>query len=238
MKHETVIDSDSFASPEHFDLNWNKKYPWKNLPPDEHNGTARMVDGCVKIEQGELTLVAKRLGVEDGRSRHDPYLPIRYYSGAVHAKSKFCINTVWPKWEIKGEFQAPTARGTWPAFWLTGIDGNWPPEIDILEFKGTNQNWQNNFHEPNVCDTKKTQVNNPGDWHEYRVWIELKSDSAVEIHYFIDGDWKACHHAPKKILNLPMDLIINLQMEGDSGEPGPHGETIFKARNVYVCRSA
>jgi len=35
-----------------------------------------------------------------------------------------------------------------------------------------------------------------------------------------------------------MYLIINLQMEGSSNEPGPHGETIFKARNVYVGRSA
>ncbi|KAB8183033.1 hypothetical protein [Microbispora catharanthi] len=22
----------------------------------------------------------------------------------------------------KGDFQAPSARGTWPAFWLTGVD--------------------------------------------------------------------------------------------------------------------
>jgi galactan endo-beta-1,3-galactanase len=236
MHQETVINCDSFASPEHFASNWNIGYPWSRYP-NEHNGTARMTEECVKVADGELTLVAKWLGWEEGKSGHDPYLPIRYHSGAIHAKTKFCINTVWPKWELKGEFQAPSVRGTWPAFWITGIDGNWPPEIDILEFKGTNENWQNTFHEPNRCDTQKTVVDSSNEWHEYRVWIELKAHNNVEIHYFIDNDWKVCHQAPSKIQDLPMDIIINLQMEGSSGEPGPRGETLFKARNVYVGRS-
>jgi len=239
MEHETVIDCDSFASPELFARKWNIGYPWSEFP-NEHNGTARMVDDCVRIAQGELTLVAKWLGWEEGKSGHDPYLPIRYHSGAVHAKSKFCINTDWPKWEINGEFQAPTARGTWPAFWLTGIDNNWPPEIDILEFKGSAVNCQNTFY-PEDKDHPKhfdNVVDRPGDWHKYRVWIELKSHNTVEMNYYIDGDWKGCHQAPENMQDLPMYLIINLQMEGSSNEPGPHGETIFKARNVYVGRSA
>jgi len=235
MSHETIIPCDSFASPEQFADYWNIGYPW-SWYSEEHNGSARMVAEQVRLDDGLLTLGAKWLGWEDGKSHHHPHLPIRYHSGAIHAKTKFCINTVWSKWEIKGEFQAPSARGTWPAFWLTGIDGNWPPEIDILEFKGTNENWQNNFHEAGRCDTQRTVVQSPEDWHSYRVWIELKAHNHVEIHYFIDSDWKACHRAPAKIQDLPMDLIINLQMEGSSGEPGPHDETLFKARNVYVER--
>lgn len=31
--------------------------------------------------------------------------------------------------------------------------------------------------------------------------------------------------------------LINLQMEGASGSPGPSGDTYYRARNVYVGRS-
>jgi hypothetical protein len=34
-----------------------------------------------------------------------------------------------------------------------------------------------------------------------------------------------------------MWLIINLQMEGSSGSPGPTANTYYKARNIYVGRT-
>ncbi|MEV7045890.1 hypothetical protein [Amycolatopsis sp. NPDC051061] len=35
----------------------------------------------------------------------------------------------------------------------------------------------------------------------------------------------------------PMWLILNLQMEGSAGSPGPTSDTYYRARNVYVGRS-
>jgi hypothetical protein len=35
----------------------------------------------------------------------------------------------------------------------------------------------------------------------------------------------------------PMWLILNLQMEGSSGDWGPGGDTFYRARNVYVGRT-
>ena len=33
---------------------------------------------------------------------------------------------------FSAEIQLPSGKGLWPSFWLSG-DGNWPPEIDIME---------------------------------------------------------------------------------------------------------
>lgn len=33
---------------------------------------------------------------------------------------------------FSAEIQLPSGKGLWPSFWLVG-DGNWPPEIDIME---------------------------------------------------------------------------------------------------------
>lgn len=55
-------------------------------------------------------------------------------SGAVHSARTFTVKA-GSGLDIEAEFQAPTARGTWPAFWLNGAH-SWPPEIDIAEWKG------------------------------------------------------------------------------------------------------
>ncbi|WP_204048867.1 hypothetical protein [Microbispora siamensis] len=55
----------------------------------------------------------------------------------------------------------------------------------------------------------------------------------MDIHYYIDGQWKAVHHA-RGFVGKPMWLIINLQMEDSSGSPGPSVSTYYRARNVYV----
>jgi hypothetical protein len=188
---------------------------------------------------GVMNIKATRITWNEGNSPHSPYLPIRYHSGAIHAKHQILINDQFPDYEVKGEFQVPTASGTWPAFWLTGVN-SWPPESDIMEFKGNSVNWQNTMDGPDWTNvhTQSTQttVSNAGNWHTYRAWITKVNATDVDIHYYIDGVWKAVHRAPN-FVNSPMWLIINLQMEGSSGSSGPTSDTYLKARNIYVGRT-
>ena len=142
---ETVIDGDSFNNYSEFESTWNYLYPWGS----DHNGTARMYGSSsdhnhISLSGGVLTLKASSINWDEGNSSADPYLPIRYHSGAVHAKHKVLINDNYPNYELEARIQAPSARGTWPAFWLTGAN-SWPPESDIMEFKGSNVNWQNTY---------------------------------------------------------------------------------------------
>ena len=232
---ETVIDGTSFGSYSAFESKWNYLYPWGS----DHNGSARMYGSPtdhnhVIVGDNQLTLKATRIDWDEGKSTSKPNLPIRYHSGAVHAKEKITISDQFPDYEIKGEFQAPTAKGTWPAFWLTAVNG-WPPESDILEFKGDSTNWFNTFRTASDVSTTKAGVGSAGSWHEYRAWITKVSSTDVDIHYYIDGTWKGQHRA--NFVGKPMWLIINLQMEGSSGSPGPSSQTLYRARNVYVGRS-
>lgn len=236
MAWETLIDGGSFQSRAALESEWNYLYPWGS----DHNGTARMYASSTDSNHlylspaGQLNIKATRISWDEGNSDKDPFLPIEYHSAAIHAKDQIVVNDTYPNYEIRGEFQAPSARGTWPAFWITGAN-SWPPESDILEFKGDARNWFNTYD--GAWDNTIVPVSSPGSWHEYRIWMTKVNATDVEIHYYLDDEWKASHIG-SNFVGKPMNLIINLQMEGSSGTPGPSGDTYFRARDVYVGRTA
>ncbi|GGP64303.1 glycoside hydrolase family 16 protein [Saccharothrix coeruleofusca] len=234
---ETVL-SGSFASYSALESAWNYRYPWGS----DHNGSARMYASASDHNHvfldgsGVLAIRASRINWDEGTSSADPHLPIRYHSGAVHAKQQVRVTDQFPNWEVKGEFQAPSARGTWPAFWLTGVN-SWPPESDILEYKGDTRNWSNTYRNADGgWSSTTTPVANPGAWHSYRAWIAKVSATDVDIHYYVDDKWVGQHRGAN-FVNQPMWIIINLQMEGSSGSSGPSGDTLYRARDVYVGRT-
>ncbi|ASO20885.1 hypothetical protein FHR81_001854 [Actinoalloteichus hoggarensis] len=202
------VVSDSFGSYAALESEWNYGYPWGS----DHNGTARMYGsptdhGHVWLDGGVLNLKATRIDWDEGNSGADPFLPIRYHSGAVHAKDHIVVNDRDPTYEVRGEFQAPSTRGTWPAFWLTGVNSR-PPESDILEFKGDSRNWFNTFRSPTDVSTTIVDVAEPGSWHEYRAWIAKVDDTDVDIHYYLDGRWVAQHRAAD-FVNQSLWVITN-----------------------------
>ncbi len=233
---ETVLDAGSFASYTAFENAWNYLYPWGS----DHNGTARMYGSSTDHSQiyldasGVLHLKATRISGSEGNSSSSPYLPIHYHSGTVNTKFHVLINDQFPNYEIKGDFQVPSGTGTWPAFWLTGVN-SWPPESDIMEFKGNSNCWQNTFRTSSDVSSIITGVSSPGSWHNYRVWITMVDSVNVNIHYYIDSVWKGMHTA--NFVGKPLYVIIDLQMEGSSGTPGPGGDTYMAARNIYIGRT-
>jgi galactan endo-beta-1,3-galactanase len=224
---QTLLDGNSFSTRANLEANWKYLYPWGST----HNGSAKMVCSSTNlttlyIENGSV-LVLKAIPVTGQGNIH-------YNSAAIHARQQILVNDQYPNWEVKIELQVPTARGTWPAFWLNGA-WTWPPEADIAEFKGDNKNWQNTFRTSSDVSSIITPVSSAGSWHTYRAWITKASATNVNIHYYIDGAWKGMHTA--NFVGKPMNLILNLQMEGSSGSPGPTGNTYYRARNVYIGRT-
>ena len=244
---ETVMDGTSFGSYTTLESEWNYLYPWGS----DHNGSARMYASSTDHSQvfidnpGVLTIKATKVPETEGNSSADPHLLIKYHSGAIHGKQQVVINEQYDAWEVSGEFKAPIDRGTWPAFWITGAH-SWPPESDILEFKGSNVNWQNTADGPDWTnvgwETTKTIVSDANiNWHNYKVVMTRAKDrrgrwtNNVTCEYYIDGALKGTHTGTN-FFNQTFNIIVNLQMEGSSGSPGPLTDTYYYARNIIVKR--
>lgn len=228
-----VIPVGSLADQGAFDQHWNYLYPWG----EDHNGSAGMKRGKVKIENSELHITADRLTTPEGRSTKDPHLPIVYHSGAIHSKALVKVDDTYPVWELSGSFKAPIQKGTWPAFWITGSE-TWPPESDILEFKGDHINWQNTVKGKDWRNTdwqtEKTEVATADNtWHRYTLIMRKIDEKDVELQYYINDELKASHTAD--FVGKPFHVIVNLQMEGASGalRSGPE-QAVFKAKEIEV----
>ncbi len=224
LKYSLVatLPANSFSS---FSTYWNYNYPWGT----DHNGSARMRSQNSTVSGGVLTCSAVKGTVADKASIH-------YFSGTVYAKKQVTVSNSWPLWRVSGEFQCPSAKGTWPAFWLNNATG-WPPEADIMELKGSNVNWSNTYkNQSGQWSNTFTTISNPASWHTYTAWIAKSSATDVKIEYWIDGVKMGTHYG-QNFMNVALNLIIDLQMEGSSGAPGPNS-AVMKARNVTIQRSA
>jgi hypothetical protein len=218
---ETILDGSSFNSVTALEAEWNYNYPWG----DTHNGSAKMYPSQLSLSGGELTITA--VTPDPNGSTY------KYASGAINMKDGICITEQYPEWTFYGEFQAPNITGTWPAFWITRA-GDWTHEVDILEFKGTTDNWCNTYD----GGWETTRVNIPDSmtaWHSYQLVATKANSTDVTTKFYIDGILKATHTLSGG-MGKCFWLIVNLQMEGSSGTPGPMAPTFYRARNVIVTR--
>ncbi|GLB39106.1 putative glycoside hydrolase family 16 protein [Lyophyllum shimeji] len=113
----------------------------------------------------------------------------------------------------------------------------WPPETDIAEWKGTANNWFNTFNTSSIVRSDLVSWPTDLSFHSLKAVLTAESNNAdVKIQFYMDNVLKATQYG-QGFVGKPMWLIVNLQMEGSSGSPGPTGTTTYKARNVVVTRS-
>jgi beta-glucanase (GH16 family) len=99
------------------------------------------VPSQVQVGGGYLKLVAKRLAIK-GKAANGASKEYYCRSGMV---------TSFPGFKFQYGFvqvvaDVPHAAGLWPALWLAAANGQWPPEIDMLESWGVNQEEAAFFH--------------------------------------------------------------------------------------------
>ena len=126
--------------------------------------------------------------------------------GAVTTFGAF--NQTYGYFEMKAKM--PKGNGMWPAFWLLPIDQSWPPEIDILEWLGSQPtvDWVT-LHMPNVAQVAST-CKGPDltlDYHTYGlIW---RPD---QLTWTIDG--VKCYSITTNIPSKPMYVTLNLALGG------------------------
>jgi beta-glucanase (GH16 family) len=172
------IPSTSFNSVTDFSKYWAYNYPWGT----DHNGGARMSSAQVSVSGGQLTLTAKHV---TGQAPTSAGVPINYLSGTVYALETFAVAKTGG-YDFTGEFLAPVVKGTWPAFWLTGVN-SWPPEIDLAEWKGDGKISFNTFNSTSSIKSLDVAYPNAGSFHEILVQLRDEDGTNVSIKFYLDG---------------------------------------------------
>ncbi|KAK3368247.1 glycoside hydrolase family 16 protein [Podospora didyma] len=180
-KH-VMIPSTSFNSQADFDDDWSYNYPWGT----DHNGAARMDKSQVALSStgGTVTLTARKVSGEKAASHGGKQIPIKYLSGAIHAKEHFNVSR-GGGYDFAGEFRATTTRGTWPAFWLTGVK-NWPPEVDMAEWKGSGKISFNTFNTSSQVRARDVTYPSPGDFHKILCEVRDQNGRDVSVKFYMD----------------------------------------------------
>jgi beta-glucanase (GH16 family) len=154
-----------------------------------------------------------------------------YTSGEVRTGTKRLVSRGSA---VEWRTQIPSGKGIWPANWLvasacTGITGcgsSWPPEIDVLEVKGSQPNvnimthwWGTYPGQQHETSTYDMGVDLSAGFHTYR--IEWFRDS---ILWYIDGTRRAKH--TQNITSGSLQLVMNTAVGGDF-DGAPNSATVF-----------
>jgi hypothetical protein len=227
-----VVSGTEFTNTTTFLNYYSYNYTWGQ----DQNGSARMESSNVVVSNGTVTLHSYETNSQEPApnppdSADSPYLPIRYYSGTFHLNHQITVATTSPMWDISIQAKVPTATGTWPAFWMTGAD-SWPPESDFMEFKGVDGCSQNTYD--GSWQGLTTTVSTAGSaWHSYRMVANLLNSTEVDFHYYIDGIMES-EQTSTTFVGAPCTLMVDYQMEGSSGSPGPNNPANFVVSNLVV----
>lgn len=194
-----MIPATSFDSQTDYDASWSDLYPWGS----DHNGGARMTSSHINISSGILTLTASPASGEKPASSGGKSIPIHYLSGTVHAKQHFNVSRTGG-YDFSAEFKATTTKGTWPAFWLTAVDG-WPPEIDMAEWKGTGRVSFNTFNTSSEVEARDVTYNDQSEWHSFKTEVRDENGKDLAITFYMNGQ-EITRQVGKGFLGKPMYL--------------------------------
>ncbi|KAI4601795.1 hypothetical protein KJ359_010659 [Pestalotiopsis sp. 9143b] len=220
----TLIPDTSFSSTETFESYFAYNYPWG----DTHNGAALMQESqATIIHDAYLQLQSNYTGPQASDSS------LTYVSGTVYAKQTFTVEAGGGL-DFQANFVAPVAEGTWPAFWLTAVEG-WPPEIDLAEWKGTGKISFNTFNTSSeVAATDVTYPTPTTAWHTIKVELRAEDDGTTVKSSFYMNDELITTQYGNDYVGAGFYLIIDYQMLGSSGSSGPTDTTYFDVQYLSV----
>jgi len=166
----------------------------------------------VTVKNSNLTLTLQQGSKTIGGTTYP------YRTGVVEAKPSLLLK---PGTYIEARIKVPECDGCWPAFWLVPND-RWPPEIDIFEFFGTQDDSRPsfNYHPPDggQLGPKHYGVEGTDYRNSFHVYgLEWDGDRAIP---YVDGKAYPSRAATEDMTSLPLMIILNLSVQADH-EPSP-----------------
>jgi beta-glucanase (GH16 family) len=206
---------------------WSECYLWSPSPlgcTNFGNSDERewYLPSQVHVENGALALVAQRTPTEGTNVNGSPKT-YTCRSGMV---------TTYPSVHLKyGLVQVvarlPFGKGLWPAIWLVPVNGEWPPEIDIVEHWDTELTSRSTLHTRQGTQQRGTIAFPDADkgWHTFTLYW---TPSRISVYY----DSKLALTTTTGIPQLAMYLILDLADENNS--PGSCSGTMYvKSVNIW-----
>jgi beta-glucanase (GH16 family) len=144
-----------------------------------------------------------------------------YLSGELNTQGTF--SQQYGLYEEKA--QIPSGQGLWPAFWMVPENGQWPPELDVMESIGNSSQYYTTIHATSLAngyESAEAAVPNPSGFNTYA--MDWEPDYTT---FYINGKEVYQEKTPSDV-DLPMYMETNLAVGGNW--PGdPNSSTQFPA---------
>lgn len=224
-----MLLDEEFSAPR-LDTNlWFTCYAWVNPGQRCTNG------GNLELEWYEARNVSIANGIANLTAESHPSTKSHPYTsgmiqtgGTLSTKPTFAYRYGYA--EIRAKL--PRGAGMWPAFWLVQANGQWPPEIDVMEWQGVQPktdvvttHWkdaQGNHRQSGTA--VNTGVNL---WEAYHTYAADWEPNAIT--WYFDGKPIKRFTQKRWIPDKPMVVIANLAIGGwEKGQHNPRA-TAFPA---------
>lgn len=208
---------------------------WKLVFHDEFDGTALDTarwatcydwnrDGCtnqgndeeewylprqVSVRNGALTLTATRRSTSGGDGRTYPWASGMISTGRDNWYAR--PRRTFTYGYIEAAIKIPPQAGMFPAFWMMPASRFTPPELDIMEFRGSTQQLSmfTHWRQPGGAERKEGgtygPVNFPDGYHVFALrW------TSHELSWYVDGIQRFRVTAAERIPHVPMEVLLNM----------------------------
>lgn len=170
----------------------------------------------VSVQDGILRIRAQKRSVVGENNK-----VFQYTSGMIASHDKFAFQYGYAEFRAK----VPKGNGYWPTLWLLSQNKNWPPELDVAEFVGSNTNNVHMTLHYNDGGHKSSSgwwggLDFSADYHTYGV--EWTSDKIV---WYVDGVERRRYTGPG-IPQEPLYVTATLAL-GAAWTVPPDGSTPF-----------
>jgi beta-glucanase (GH16 family) len=204
-----------------YDTGMNKQ-GWHNREL-QYYSSARSENSVVR--DGKLVITARRESLSSASDwGGQPYTSARLLT---RGKAQWTYGFV----EVRAKM--PCGKGSWPAIWMLGVEGQWPAagELDILEHMGQRPDWVfSTVHTASGSGANgkgggRTLNTACSQFHNYQMlW------TPTEVRFGVDGVQHAVYlnggtGAAQWPFDKPQYLILNLAIGGDLG--GPVDDSMF-----------